>query len=148
MPRDSYVDVGPSSLDDHGEYDGPYESKNHEYHNDFSSEDGQVIQGANLGRRNSRFVLITRPPSDIGSLVPPLPGHIAGDDPLSDPYGEVDEEDDSLFINYSLLSHLATLLRDKVPRGIHVKGSIPYPNAFTGKDIVVSSLVCFANAMD
>ncbi|TRM58720.1 CNH domain-containing protein [Schizophyllum amplum] len=28
------------------------------------------------------------------------------------------------------------LLRDKVPRGTHVKGSIPYPRAFTGKDIV------------
>ncbi|KAF8902367.1 Dbl-like domain-containing protein [Gymnopilus junonius] len=27
-------------------------------------------------------------------------------------------------------------LRDKVPRGTHVKGSIPYPRAFTGKDIV------------
>ncbi|KAF9454366.1 Dbl homology domain-containing protein [Macrolepiota fuliginosa MF-IS2] len=28
------------------------------------------------------------------------------------------------------------LLRDKVLRGTHVKGSIPYPNAFTGKDVV------------
>lgn len=53
-----------------------------------------------------------------------------------------DEEDmldeEESFVNFSLLSHLAVLLRDKVPRGTHVKGSIPYPRAFTGKDIVVS----------
>lgn len=41
------------------------------------------------------------------------------------------------FINPALLSHLAVQLRDTVPRGTHVKGSIPYPRAFTGKDIVV-----------
>lgn len=48
------------------------------------------------------------------------------------------EGDDSRFVNFSLLSHIAVRLRDKVPRGTHVKGSIPYPQAFTGKDIVVS----------
>lgn len=48
------------------------------------------------------------------------------------------EEDESLFVNLALLSHLAVRLRDRVPRGTHVKGSIPYPRAFTGKDIVVS----------
>jgi RHO1 GDP-GTP exchange protein 1/2 len=53
-------------------------------------------------------------------------------------YWEEDEEDASRFINFSLLSHIAVQLRDKVPRGTHVKGSIPYPRAFTGKDIVVS----------
>ena len=47
------------------------------------------------------------------------------------------DDDDRRFINPSLLSHLAVQLRDKVPRGTHVKGSIPYPKAFTGKDIVV-----------
>lgn len=49
-----------------------------------------------------------------------------------------DEDDINMFVNLSLLSHLAMRLRDKVPRGTHVKGSIPYPRAFTGKDIVVS----------
>ncbi|KAF8892159.1 Dbl-like domain-containing protein [Infundibulicybe gibba] len=51
---------------------------------------------------------------------------------------EADDEDDdpSRFVNFSLLSHLAVQLRDKVPRGTHVKGSIPYPRAFTGKDVV------------
>ena len=56
-------------------------------------------------------------------------------------YWEDDEEDESRFINFSLLSHIAVQLRDKVPRGTHVKGSIPYPHAFTGKDIVVCTNV-------
>ena len=54
-----------------------------------------------------------------------------------EPYTD-SEEDESLFVNFALLSHLAVRLRDRVPRGTHVKGSIPYPRAFTGKDIVVS----------
>jgi RHO1 GDP-GTP exchange protein 1/2 len=44
-------------------------------------------------------------------------------------------EDD--FANFALLSHIAVRLRDRIPRGTHVKESIPYPRAFTGKDIVV-----------
>jgi hypothetical protein len=51
-----------------------------------------------------------------------------------------EEEDDTRFINFALLSNIAVRLRDKIPRGTHVKGSIPYPRAFTGKDIVVSSI--------
>jgi hypothetical protein len=50
---------------------------------------------------------------------------------------DVYDDDERRFINPSLLSHLAVWLRDKVPRGTHVKGSISYPRAFTGKDIVV-----------
>jgi hypothetical protein len=50
------------------------------------------------------------------------------------------DDDERRFINPSLLSHLAVQLRDQVPRGTHVKGSIPYPRAFTGKDIVVRPL--------
>lgn len=46
------------------------------------------------------------------------------------------EEGDDRFFNPALLSHIAVRLRDKVPRGTHVKGSIPYERAFTGKDIV------------
>ena len=64
--------------------------------------------------------------------------------PLQMHEDEEDEEDEELeedrFVNLSLLSHLANRLRDRVPRGTHVKGSIPYPTAFTGKDIVVCSL--------
>ncbi len=43
---------------------------------------------------------------------------------------------ESRYVNLALLSHIAVKLRDKVPRSTHVKGSIPYPHAFTGKDIV------------
>ena len=57
------------------------------------------------------------------------------------------EEDESLFVNFALLSHLAVRLRDRVPRGTHVKGSIPYPRAFTGKDIVVSVMERTQNGM-
>lgn len=42
-------------------------------------------------------------------------------------------------INFSLLSHLAVQLRDKVPREVHTKASIPYERAFTGKVIVDTS---------
>ncbi|KAJ6561073.1 signal transducer [Mycena vulgaris] len=73
---------------------------------------------------------------DLASFTPrgPLELH----DEVEDAYWEdEDEEDDeSRFVNFSLLSHIAVQLRDKVPRGTHVKGSIPYPRAFTGKDIV------------
>ncbi|SPO21830.1 related to ROM2 - GDP/GTP exchange factor for Rho1p [Ustilago trichophora] len=37
---------------------------------------------------------------------------------------------------WSLLSTVALLLRANVPRGIQIKGSIDYPNSFTGKDAV------------
>lgn len=55
-------------------------------------------------------------------------------------FWDEEEEDPSRFINFSLLSHIAVQLRDKIPRATHVKGSIPYERAFTGKDIVVRPL--------
>ncbi|KAL4266658.1 hypothetical protein AB1N83_002482 [Pleurotus pulmonarius] len=60
-----------------------------------------------------------------------------------DEWSDSEDGDESRFITYSLLSNLAMQLRDKVPRGTHVKGSIPYPRAFTGKDIVstIQSLI-------
>ncbi|EDR14514.1 uncharacterized protein LACBIDRAFT_305175 [Laccaria bicolor S238N-H82] len=45
-----------------------------------------------------------------------------------------EQEED--FIDLSLLSNLAVQLQLKITRGTHVKGSIPYPRAFTAKDIV------------
>ena len=50
------------------------------------------------------------------------------------------DDDERGFIILSLLSNLAVQLYDNVPRGTHVKGSIPYPRAFTGKDVVVCTL--------
>lgn len=68
------------------------------------------------------------------------PEPVEDEDDLFD--SESDDPDPDRFVNFSLLSHLAVRLRDKVPRGTHVKSSIPYPRAFTGKDIVVSPLLC------
>ena len=72
-----------------------------------------------------------------------MPVPLEDDGSQDQEYAEEDElydseEDESAFVNFALLSHLAVRLRDRVPRGTHVKGSIPYPRAFTGKDIVVS----------
>lgn len=55
------------------------------------------------------------------------------------------DEDPDRFVMLSLLSHLAVRLRDKVPRGTHVKSGIPYHRAFTGKDIVVSCLMAIGS---
>ncbi|EKM81602.1 hypothetical protein AGABI1DRAFT_54457, partial [Agaricus bisporus var. burnettii JB137-S8] len=63
------------------------------------------------------------------------PGTHDVQDPVED-YWDDAEEDGDRFINYFLLSHIAVQLRDKIPRGTHVKGSIPYHRGFTGKDIV------------
>lgn len=65
----------------------------------------------------------------------PLQVHEGYDDEFYD--DEDPSEDGDRFFNPALLSHIAVRLRDKVPRGTHVKGSIPYERAFTGKDIVV-----------
>lgn len=54
-----------------------------------------------------------------------------------DDYWEDIDEDESLFINFSLLSHIAVQLRDKIEPKMHVKGSVSYPRSFTGRDIVV-----------
>ncbi|THU93894.1 Dbl-like domain-containing protein [Dendrothele bispora CBS 962.96] len=58
-------------------------------------------------------------------------------------YWEDEDDDESRFVNFSLLSHIAVQLKDKVPRGTHVKGGIPYARAFTGRDIVstIQSLI-------
>ncbi|OJT02956.1 Rho1 guanine nucleotide exchange factor 1 [Trametes pubescens] len=67
----------------------------------------------------------------------PLELHENFADEEDDFYDEDPSEDgDDRFFNPALLSHIAVRLRDKVPRGTHVKGSIPYPRAFTGKDVV------------
>lgn len=46
------------------------------------------------------------------------------------------EEDHDRHYNQALLSNMATYLKDRVPRDEHVRGAIPYPMAFTGRDIV------------
>ncbi|KAF8141438.1 CNH domain-containing protein [Boletus edulis] len=63
-------------------------------------------------------------------------GVLVEEDEADEYFTDSDDPDPDRFVNFSLLSHLAVRLRDKVPRGTHVKSSIPYPRAFTGKDIV------------
>ncbi|TFK21787.1 signal transducer [Coprinopsis marcescibilis] len=53
-------------------------------------------------------------------------------------YAQDTYDDPSAFLNLALLSHIAVQLQLKVPRGTHVKGSVPYPRAFTGKDVVTT----------
>ncbi|KAF5361963.1 hypothetical protein D9756_002198 [Leucocoprinus leucothites] len=49
-----------------------------------------------------------------------------------------EKDEYSLFTNYSLLSHIAVRLHDKVPRATHNKGGVGHPRAFTGRDIVTT----------
>ncbi|KAF9525947.1 Dbl domain-containing protein [Crepidotus variabilis] len=58
--------------------------------------------------------------------------------------GDPNDFDERRFINLSLLSNTAVQLKDKVPRGPHVKEAISYPRAFTGKDIVstIHNIIC------
>lgn len=83
----------------------------------------------NLERRNTNVI------QQIKDFVPrPLELHEEeGADLLFD-------DDERQFINLSFLSNFAVQVYDTVPRGIHVKGSIPYHRAFTGKDVVVCAL--------
>jgi RHO1 GDP-GTP exchange protein 1/2 len=82
---------------------------------------------------------ITRKPGEIHRSIVEMKGKgpLGLHDEYDDAFWEDEDEDDGRFVNFSLLSHIAVQLRDKVPRGTHVKGSIPWPRAFTGKDIVV-----------
>jgi hypothetical protein len=124
---------GPSSsvsaaLADRG---GSYASQpGSEYYTGFSGPSANIAGPSNVNRH----------PSDIFDSISNY-REMGGRD-LYDDDGEYwdkesEEVHESNFIDFSLLSHIAVQLRDKVPRGTHVKGSIPYPRAFTGKDIVV-----------
>ncbi|THU88758.1 Dbl homology domain-containing protein [Dendrothele bispora CBS 962.96] len=44
----------------------------------------------------------------------------------------------SSLLNYSLLSHIAIELRNRIPRATHIKRGISYPGSFTGKDLVIT----------
>ncbi|KAJ6573535.1 kinase-like domain-containing protein [Mycena vulgaris] len=86
---------------------------------------------------------VSRSPTDLLQVISnynendrrPLELH---DDAEEEYWDDEEETDPTRFINLSLLSHIAVHFRDKVPRGTHVKGSIPYPRAFTGKDVVTT----------
>ncbi|OAX37661.1 Dbl-like domain-containing protein [Rhizopogon vinicolor AM-OR11-026] len=73
-------------------------------------------------------------PSVYSGAPEPLGELLKDEDDFFD--SDSDDPNSDRFVNFSLLSHLAVRLRDKVPRGTHVKSCIPFPCAFTGKDIV------------
>ncbi|KAG5643354.1 hypothetical protein DXG03_001036 [Asterophora parasitica] len=56
--------------------------------------------------------------------------------PLDEYWEDEEDEDENRFINFSLLSHIAVQLRDKVPRSNHTKGGVDYDRTFTGKEVV------------
>jgi hypothetical protein len=93
--------------------------------------------GSGLSRDNGEPSDPVRRPSGFEQTIEVLKGQLGlhEDDEL---YSEGDSEgaDEDRFVNFALLSHLAVRLRDNVPRGTHTKENIPYPRAFTGKDIV------------
>ncbi|KAF5351291.1 hypothetical protein D9758_007992 [Tetrapyrgos nigripes] len=109
-----------------------------------------VASGSSHGVNGDSIYTHPGPPQDYTyeNLQPPDDIVVGGggeDQPYDedDYFWEDEEEDESRFVNFSLLSHIAVQLKDKVPRGTHVKGSIPYPRAFTGRDIVstIQSLI-------
>ncbi|KZT25369.1 Dbl-like domain-containing protein [Neolentinus lepideus HHB14362 ss-1] len=94
-------------------------------------------QSANESGPSNGRTIHTDYPKDIKSRLGLNPEDFEEYDDDDDVYGYSDSEDaEDRFVNFALLSHIAMRLRDKVPRGTHVKGGIPYPRAFTGKDIV------------
>jgi len=52
---------------------------------------------------------------------------------------EVEEQNEMNFFSPSLLSHVSVQLRDRVERNSHIKGGIPWPKSFTGRDVIVCS---------
>ena len=100
-------------------------STDHSFYTD--PVDEWVAGPSNLDRRNTNVI------EQIKNFIPkPLELHEEEEADL--------DEDARRFINLSLLSNQAVQLYDNVPRGTHVKGSVPYPRAFTGKDVVVCAL--------
>ena len=101
-----------------------------------------IPSGASVGastQRDWKDSDIFRAVADIKRPLQVHEGHGYDESEYFDDDDDQSEEDNDRFFNPALLSHIAVRLRDKVPRGTHVKGSIPYERAFTGKDIVVRS---------
>ncbi|KAF7345363.1 hypothetical protein MVEN_01554200 [Mycena venus] len=152
-PPNDYRDVPPNGYHDTSAYAGPstsghretngYASRNN-YHdpNEYDDaygypEDPRADPFFSFGENVAGPSNVSRSPTGLLQVISNYNENERGRLELHDE--EEDEEDDETrFINFSLLSHVAVQFRDKVPRGTHVKGSIPYPRAFTGKDVVTT----------
>ncbi|KAH8084690.1 Dbl homology domain-containing protein, partial [Filobasidium floriforme] len=51
---------------------------------------------------------------------------------------EAEEQNEMNFFSPSLLSHVSVQLRDRVERNSHIKGGIPWPKSFTGRDVITT----------
>jgi hypothetical protein len=115
-------------------------------HNPFDSpppQEQQLYDDPGSGSHASPNSFVRRPSDILHTLADYGPSDRQEGDEVGSGYDDEywedeDEEDENRFVNFALLSHMAVQLRDKVPRGVHVKGSIPYPRTFTGKNIVVN----------
>lgn len=92
--------------------------------------------------RNSSYgfpkpVIAATPPT-FGFPSPPTFGFPTPEHHTYDGNFSGTEEEELKPLDPSMLSNIAIRLRDKIPRSTHMKGSIPYPRAFSGEDIVVS----------
>lgn len=101
-----------------------------------ASPSNNLQQSADLSRRPSDILHAVSNYEAYPTTRGPLELHQEDDEWNEWGVADAEELDENRFVNFSLLSHIAVQLRDKVPRGTHVKGSIPYPKAFTGRDIV------------
>ncbi|KAF8809527.1 hypothetical protein BYT27DRAFT_7187842 [Phlegmacium glaucopus] len=130
MAQSEYYEAGPSNIGTAAQEDEEINWDPNSYaYGDADGYDGP--EGLEPGNEVHRATEMLRSLADYSR------GRLELHDEPQDEYWEdEDEDDESRFVNFSLLSHIAVQLRDKVPRGTHVKGSIPYPRAFTGKDIV------------
>jgi hypothetical protein len=125
----SYGGAGPSS-------GVRYESVHTHYRPSPPSE-ASTARGSASASAPTQSRLATQIATTMKGAELALAGGGYDDDEFELPDDLSDDEGASLFANFALLSNIAVWLRDEVPRGTHVKGSIPYPRAFTGKDIVV-----------
>ncbi|KAH8833200.1 CNH domain-containing protein [Flagelloscypha sp. PMI_526] len=146
-PEDSYTSQQPV-------YTPPTNYANHSYNSLSDSSSSPASSGRPAsGQSQPTRAPLNRNPSDTLTAIRdynyhdsrdeflPLDNSTHMDDILDtidwpDTYSDGADDDPNRFINHALLSHLAVQLKDKVVRQTHVKGSIPYPKAFTGKDIV------------
>jgi hypothetical protein len=87
--------------------------------------------------------------SHVAGFSPTSMGDGTGEDEQGDGYfdeemeeeydeEEAEEQNEMNFFSPSLLSHVSVQLRDRVERNSHIKGGIPWPKSFTGRDVIVS----------
>ncbi|KAF5373357.1 hypothetical protein D9615_007366 [Tricholomella constricta] len=124
-PTSSATHIGPPAL-------APLPPDHYRQTNLQDHDNLYVHPGAHLERNPSDML---RTLADYSNQSAPLDLH-ADEEPQEEYWEDEDDEDENRFINFSLLSHMAVQLRDKVPRNNHTKGGVDYDKTFTGKEVV------------